>query len=115
MSIGDRRALIAGMGKGVKCRDARGLGESIIIRSSDEVPSVTLLERFPLPKNFGVPTGSRIERGRSWPARAGALRVKTLEICRPPDWLPDVWATMRERGLKHIPVLDDASRPLGVL
>ena len=54
----------------------------MIVRSSDEVPRATLLERFPLPKNFGVREGSRVERGRSWPAPAGAQRVKTFEIYR---------------------------------
>src|SRR5688572_30142630 len=54
----------------------------MIVRSSDEVPRVTLFERFPLPKNLGVPEGSRVERGRSWPAPAGAKRVKTFEIYR---------------------------------
>lgn len=54
----------------------------MIVRSSDEVPSATLLQRFPLPKNFGVPEGSRVERGRSWPAPAGAQRVKSFEIYR---------------------------------
>ncbi|HET8697303.1 MAG TPA: succinate dehydrogenase iron-sulfur subunit [Gammaproteobacteria bacterium] len=54
----------------------------MIIRSSNEVPRVTLLERFPLPKNFAVAPGSRIERGRIWPAPAGAERVKTFEIYR---------------------------------
>jgi succinate dehydrogenase / fumarate reductase, iron-sulfur subunit len=54
----------------------------MIVRSSDEVPKVMLFERFPLPKNLGVPAGSRVERGRSWPAPAGAKRVKTFEIYR---------------------------------
>ena len=54
----------------------------MIVRSSDEVPRVMLFERFPLPKNLGVPEGSRVERGRPWPAPAGAKRVKTFEIYR---------------------------------
>ena len=54
----------------------------MIIRSSHEVVSATLLERFPVPKNFGVPEGSRVERGRSWPAPTGAKRLKTFEIYR---------------------------------
>jgi succinate dehydrogenase / fumarate reductase iron-sulfur subunit len=54
----------------------------VIIRSSDQVPRSTLLDRFPVPKNLGVAAGSRIERGRTWPAPAGATRVKTFEIYR---------------------------------
>ena len=54
----------------------------MIIRSSDQVPRSTLLDRFPVPRNLGVSAGSRIERGRTWSAPAGATRVKTFEIYR---------------------------------
>ena len=54
----------------------------MIIRSSDQVPRVTALKRFPVPRNFGVSPESRIERGRTWRAPAGATRVKALEIYR---------------------------------
>ena len=54
----------------------------MIVRSSDQVPRVTVLKRFPVPKNFGVSPESRIERGRTWPAPAGATRLKALEIYR---------------------------------
>ena len=54
----------------------------MIIRSSDQVPRATLLKRFPVPRNLGVLRSSRIARGRTWPARAGATRVKTFEIYR---------------------------------
>jgi len=54
----------------------------VITRSSDEVPRVTLLKRFPIPKNFGVSTESRIEPGRTWPAPKGAVRTKRLEVYR---------------------------------
>ena len=54
----------------------------MIIDSSDEVPRTTLLARFPLPRNFAVSSGSRIGRGRTWPAPAAARRVKTFEIYR---------------------------------
>lgn len=46
---------------------------------------------------------------------ASAVMTRDVVVCRPSDWLPEVWATMRERGLKHIPVVDDVSRPVGVL
>ncbi len=54
----------------------------MIIRSSNEVPRTTWFKRFPVPRNLGVPAPSRIVRGRSWPAPAGAKRVKTFEIYR---------------------------------
>lgn len=46
---------------------------------------------------------------------ASAVMTRDVVVCRPSDWLRDVWSTMRERGFKHVPVVDDASRPLGVL
>jgi succinate dehydrogenase / fumarate reductase iron-sulfur subunit len=54
----------------------------LIIRSSNQVPRVTLFERFPVPRNLGVSPESRIERGRTWPTPTGARRVKTFEIYR---------------------------------
>ena len=35
----------------------------MLIRSSDQVPRVTVLKRFPVPRNFNVSSESRIERG----------------------------------------------------
>ncbi len=54
----------------------------MIISSSEQVPRGTLLKRFPVPKNFGLSPGSRIRRGRRWPAPAGATRLKTFDIYR---------------------------------
>ena len=54
----------------------------MIIYSSDQVSRAPLLDRFPVPKNFGVPAESRIERGRTWSAPTGATRLKTFEIYR---------------------------------
>ena len=54
----------------------------MIIESSDQVPRATLLKRFPVPRNFGVASESRINRGKTWPAPAGAVRVKSFEIYR---------------------------------
>ena len=54
----------------------------MIVRSSDDVPHVTLLKRFPVPRNFGVPAESRVKRGRSWRAPKGAVRTKRLEVYR---------------------------------
>src|SRR5690606_18767454 len=55
---------------------------AMIVRSSQHVPKRTLLERFPVPRNFAVPRGSRIEQGRAWPAPAGATRLKKFHVYR---------------------------------
>jgi CBS domain-containing protein len=46
-----------------------------------------------------------------------ASTVMTSEVtcCRPDDRLGDVWSIMREHHLKHVPVIDGDSRPIGVL
>jgi succinate dehydrogenase / fumarate reductase, iron-sulfur subunit len=54
----------------------------MFIRSSDQLPSLTVLKRFPIPRNFNVSTESRVERGKTWPAPADATRVKKFEIYR---------------------------------
>ena len=54
----------------------------MIIRSSNQMPRTTLLKRFPLPRNFGVTSESRIELGRTWRAPVEATRLKTFEIYR---------------------------------
>ena len=54
----------------------------MIIESSDQIPRATLLKRFPIPRNFDVSPESRIKRGQTWPAPAGAARVQTFEIYR---------------------------------
>ena len=55
---------------------------SMIIRSSNQLSRFALIKRFPLPRNFGVSSESRIERGRTWRAPAGATRSKGFEIYR---------------------------------
>ena len=59
-----------------------GRGPAMIIESSDQVPRATLLKRFPVSRNFGVTPESRIGRGKSWLALAGATRIKTFEVYR---------------------------------
>ena len=54
----------------------------LIIESSDQVSRSPLFECFPVPRNYGVPPGSQVERGRAWPAPAGAMRVKAFEVYR---------------------------------
>jgi succinate dehydrogenase / fumarate reductase, iron-sulfur subunit len=54
----------------------------MIIRSSNQLSRFALMKRFPVPRNLGVSSESRIERGRTWPAPAGATRSKRFEIYR---------------------------------
>src|SRR5690348_15913999 len=54
----------------------------MIIRSSSQVSRATFMKRPPVPRNFGVAPESRIERGQTWSAPAGAKLVKAFEIYR---------------------------------
>lgn len=53
-----------------------------IIRSSDQLPRMTMLKRFPLPRNFGLAAESRIKPGRTWPAPRTAARLKSFQVYR---------------------------------
>jgi succinate dehydrogenase / fumarate reductase, iron-sulfur subunit len=54
----------------------------VTVKSSDQVPRHVLLRRFPLPKNFGVPRASRVERGQLWRAPPNARHIKILDVYR---------------------------------
>ena len=41
--------------------------------------------------------------------------TRDVIVCRPGDWLHEVWSRMKERGFKNVPVTDRDSRPVGVL
>jgi CBS domain-containing protein len=41
--------------------------------------------------------------------------MRNVILCHPSDLLRDVWAVMKERGVKNIPVIGQDSRPIGVL
>ncbi|MEO8715681.1 MAG: CBS domain-containing protein [Acetobacteraceae bacterium] len=46
---------------------------------------------------------------------ASLVMTGEVVLCRPRDWLRDAWERMNKRGLKNIPIVDEYSRPLGVL
>lgn len=54
-------------------------------------------------------------QGASCMTAASLVMARNVLLCRAGDRLRDVWAQMKERSLKNIPVVDQDSRPLGVL
>ena len=46
---------------------------------------------------------------------ASLVMTRDVIVCRPGDWLHEVWSRMKERGFKNVPVTDRDSRPVGVL
>lgn len=69
----------------------------------------------------GVITRSDVVRqishcqGASCMTAASAVMTKAVVSCHPGDYLRAVWSLMKERHLKNIPILDQSSRPIGVL
>jgi CBS domain-containing protein len=48
-------------------------------------------------------------------AAAAAVMTKDVIYCRPGDLLQDVWSTMKERKLLHVPIVGEDMKPLGVI
>ncbi len=41
--------------------------------------------------------------------------TKKVVSCRPDDPLSDVWIKMKRHGLRHIPIFDAKSHPIGII
>lgn len=53
--------------------------------------------------------------GISCTTAASLVMTRDVVVCQPGDWLNEVWAKMKEHGLKNVPVTDPDCRPMGVL
>lgn len=53
--------------------------------------------------------------GMSCRKSAAKVMTRDVTLCRPNDFLTDVWSLMKERGLKHIPIIDSDGRVGGLL
>ncbi len=53
--------------------------------------------------------------GSGYTTAASDVMMRNVILCHPSDLLRDVWAVMKERGVKNIPVISQDSRPIGVL
>lgn len=53
--------------------------------------------------------------GRSCTAAVANVMTRDIVKCAPHDWLNDVWSTIKTVGVRQIPVLDEDSRPLGIV
>lgn len=43
------------------------------------------------------------------------VMARNVVSCHAREWLHEVWSVMRERALQCVPVVDTASKPLGIL
>lgn len=53
--------------------------------------------------------------GRAITEEAADVMTRDVRYCRPTDTLEDVVLMMKERSLVHVPVVDENSRPSGVV
>ena len=44
-----------------------------------------------------------------------SVMTRDVVACSHRDWLKDVWSIMKNRGLRHIPIVDKDSKPLGII
>lgn len=54
-------------------------------------------------------------QGSSCTVAVSAIMTDDVVFCQPSDQVSDIWAIMKERRLKNIPVTDAASVPIGLL
>ncbi len=54
-------------------------------------------------------------RESEYATAASTVMTRTVVSFRPDDSLHDVWTTMKHRRLKNVPILDQDSRPIGVV
>jgi CBS domain-containing protein len=54
-------------------------------------------------------------QGASCVTEAESVMTRDVLLCEANDLLQDVWTRMKGRGLKNVPVVDQDSRPLGLL
>jgi CBS domain-containing protein len=75
----------------------------------------------PSNKAVGVITKADVVRrithctGAACRTAAGAAMTRQIVFCHPDDPVSAVWDKMKQNGIRHIPVIDDQSRPIGVI
>ncbi len=53
--------------------------------------------------------------GAACKAIAAAAMTQRIVSCRPDDHVSAVWSKMKQHGLRHIPIIADQSRPVGII
>jgi CBS domain-containing protein len=54
-------------------------------------------------------------QGTSCTTTASSVMTREVTFCHPDILLTDAWSMMKERGLKHLPIVDGELRPVGIL
>jgi CBS domain-containing protein len=54
-------------------------------------------------------------RGHSCTVAVASVMTREIIACKRRDWLDDVWSTMKNTGVRQIPILDENSKPMGIV
>lgn len=80
----------------------------VVVRDSDGV-MVGVISKTDIVQEFG----RHLEGFAS--TKAADVMSRDVSSCRPTTSLPDVLSLMEKRGFVHIPVVDESSKPVGVV
>ncbi|HLI10024.1 MAG TPA: CBS domain-containing protein [Alphaproteobacteria bacterium] len=75
----------------------------------------------PSGKAVGVITKADVVRrithcqGQACRDTTAAAMTQHVISCRPDDHVSSVWSKMKQYGLRHIPIIDSQSRPVGII
>ena len=95
------------------------LREVALLLSSTQISLVVVCDNAGL--MVGIVTKTNIVRqighcqGSACASTAAEIMTREVTFCRTTDCLPDVLSMMQARGFVHVPVIDAAGRPSGVV
>lgn len=80
----------------------------LVVRSRDELLA-GVITKTDVVRQMSLCEGSGCTKA------ASSVMTRSVVHCQPNDVLQNVWSIMKDRGLKNIPIIDQAARPIGVL
>lgn len=103
VTVGDHISLIEAA-KLLLDRDS----DLLVVRSRDELLA-GVITKTDVVRQMSLCQGSGCTK------TASSVMTRSVIHCQPNDILQNVWSIMKDRGLKNIPIIDQASRAIGVL
>jgi CBS domain-containing protein len=82
---------------------------SLVVVCNHDGPMVGVITKTDLVQQIGRCGG------RACTTAVADVMTRAVTYCRPTDCLPDVLSMMAKRGFVHAPVVDEHSKPLGVV
>ena len=82
---------------------------SLLVVCSPDGPMVGVITKTDIVRQIADCEGSRCT------TPAEAVMTRDVTYCHPGDSLHDVLSKMKERGIVHVPIVDQKSKPVGVI